>query len=113
MSMIERFETLLADGKETALVRFTLGNEYLKLSQHAKAIEHLQRAVALDAQYSAAWKLLGKSFAGAGRNSEAISAYELGIAAATARGDKQAAKEMSVFRRRLMPTPAAAASSDS
>lgn len=99
--MISRFEALLASGKETALVRFTLGNEYLKLDRPADAIAHLQRAVALDAQYSAAWKLLGKAFAVTGDSAAASAAYETGIAAATARGDLQAAKEMAVFRKRL------------
>jgi hypothetical protein len=37
----------------------------------------------------------------AGRDSEALEAYRSGIAVAEAKGDKQAAREMSVFARRL------------
>ena len=35
---------------------------------------------------------------------EALAAYQAGIAVADARGDKQAAKEMSVFARRIEAT---------
>ena len=65
------------------------------------SVEHLRSAVAQDAQYSAAWKLLGKALAATGARDEAMQAYRSGIAAAERRGDKQAAKEMGVFLRRL------------
>lgn len=101
MSMIDNFEKLLAAGKDSALLRFSLGNEYSKLERHAEAIPHLEAAVAQDAGYSAAWKLLGKALAVAGEREAAMAAYRSGIAAAEAKGDKQAAKEMAVFLRRL------------
>ena len=37
----------------------------------------------------------------AGRNAEALTIYERGIAVAERRGDQQAAKEMRVFSKRL------------
>ena len=80
---------------------YSLGNEYLKAGDPARAAEHLARAVALDPQYTAAWKLYGKALAAAGRDAEALAAYREGIAVAHARGDKQAEKEMTVFARRL------------
>lgn len=101
MNPVERFEALLAQGKDNALLRFTLGSHYLKEGATALASAHLQAAVAHDAEYSAAWKLLGKALAAQGHDAEAIEAYRTGIAAAEKRGDKQAAKEMAVFLRRL------------
>lgn len=101
MQMIENFEAMLAAGRDSALLRFSLGNQYLLQQDTARAITHLQAAVALDAQYSAAWKLLGKALAVSGENDAAIAAYNAGIAAAVAKGDKQAAKEMTVFKKRL------------
>ncbi|OGI49158.1 MAG: hypothetical protein A3B81_07385, partial [Candidatus Muproteobacteria bacterium RIFCSPHIGHO2_02_FULL_65_16] len=83
-------------------LRYSLGGEYLKLQQHDKAIEHLRQAVEHDPKYSAAWKLLGKALADAGRNDDAIKAYEDGIKVAEEKGDKQAAKEMTVFLKRLL-----------
>ena len=106
MAIIERFEALLAGGRDGALLRFGLGNEYLRSGDAAKAVEHLRRAVGHDPGYSAAWKLLGKALAQAGDAPAAIQAYREGIAAATTKGDKQAAKEMAVFLKRLEKPPA-------
>lgn len=101
MTMIERFEAMLSQGKDGALLRFGLGGEYLKAGDVSRAVEHLCAATAMDPGYSAAWKLLGKSLASQGDLEGAKRAYEAGIAAAEARGDKQAAKEMAVFLRRI------------
>jgi Tfp pilus assembly protein PilF len=98
---VERFEALLAQGKDNALLRFGLGSQYLQAGDTARAAAHLQAAVAHDPGYSAAWKLLGRALAAAGRREEAMVAYRSGIKAADSRGDKQAAREMTVFLRRL------------
>ena len=66
-----------------------------------KAAEHLRQSVAKDPKYSAAWTLLGQALADAGHKDEAIKAYEDGIQVAEEKGDKQAAKEMAVFLKRL------------
>lgn len=101
----ERFEALLASGKDSPLLRFSLGLQYLKSGEASRAVEHLRAAVAQDAGYSAAWKLLGKALAETHRPQEAMEAYREGIAAAERKGDKQAAKEMTVFLRRLEKAP--------
>ncbi len=101
MSMIDNFEAMLAAGRDNALLRYSLGNEYLKAGDAAKAAEHLRRAVEHDPKYSAAWKLLGRALADANALDEALAAYRQGIAVAEARGDVQAAKEMGVFTRRI------------
>jgi Tfp pilus assembly protein PilF len=92
---------MLASGRDNALLRFSLGNEYLKQGDAAQAVGHLRRAVEHDPKYSAAWKLLGKALADTAALPEALAAYQAGIAVAEARGDKQAAKEMGVFAKRL------------
>lgn len=92
---------MLAAGREGALLRYSLGNEYLKVGDAARAAEHLARAVAIDPQYTAAWKLYGSALSAGGRNAEALDAYRVGIAVARTRGDKQAEKEMTVFARRI------------
>jgi len=95
------FERMLAAGKDGALLRYSLGNEYLKTGDPARAVEHLRRAVEQDAGYTAAWKLLGKALALTGRTDDARAAYREGIEVAHRKGDKQAEKEMTVFARRL------------
>ena len=109
MNPVERFEQLLAAGKDGALLRFGLGTHYLNAGEPARAAEHLRVAVEQDRDYSAAWKLLGKALGEAGDRDGAIAAYRLGIEAAGRRGDKQAAKEMAVFLRRLEKAGDAAA----
>jgi Tfp pilus assembly protein PilF len=101
MATIENFEAMLAQGRDNALLRYSLGSEYLKQGDAEKATEHLRRAVEHDPKYSAAWKLLGRALADAERLDEALAAYRQGIAVAEARGDVQAAKEMGVFARRI------------
>ncbi|HXH03597.1 MAG TPA: tetratricopeptide repeat protein [Candidatus Competibacteraceae bacterium] len=100
-SMIERFEALLARGQDNALVRFTLGGAYLRAGDARRAVAHLRAALVHDPSYSAAWKLLGQALTGAGQRDEAMETYRRGIATAMAKGDRQAAKEMEVFLRRL------------
>ena len=101
MSALETFEKMLAAGKDSALLRYSLGNECLKLGRLDDARVHLQAALAFDPRYSAAWKLLGKALSEAGALSDAREIYRQGIAAAEAKGDIQAAKEMTVFAKRI------------
>ncbi len=101
MGMIENFQAMLARGQDSVLLRFGLGGEYLKQNDFAHAAEHLRKAVEMDSEYSAAWKQLGKALDGLGDAAAARDAYETGIAAAERKGDKQAAKEMGVFLKRL------------
>lgn len=102
---IENFEKMLAAGRDNALLRFTLGNAYLGAGEAAKAVPHLQKAVEHDPNYSAAWKLLGKALNESGDAQAALVAYQLGIQVAEAKGDKQAAKEMTVFAKRIEKLP--------
>lgn len=101
MAALETFENMLAQGRDNALLRYSLGNEYLKAGRPAEAVVHLRQAVRHDPRYSAAWKLLGRALAETGALADALAAYREGIAAAEAKGDIQAAKEMKVFARRI------------
>ena len=98
---IDAFLKMLARGQDSAMLRFSLGNEYYGQGELIEAIPHLQAAVDLDPNYSAAWKLLGRSLADTGDAAEASRAFSEGIRIATGNGDRQAAKEMTVFLKRL------------
>lgn len=100
-AIIANLEKLLGGPRDGALLRYSLGNEWLKAGDPATAARFFRDAVDRDPRYSAAWKLLGKALAEAGDGPAAILAYQQGIAAAGERGDLQAAKEMTVFLRRL------------
>ena len=104
MTVVERFETILAGGTDSSSLRFALGTEYTKLEKMPLAIEHLSRAVVQDPEFSAAWKLLGKAQVEVGLTEDATDSYRKGISAATRHGDIQAAREMKVFLKRLQKT---------
>jgi Tfp pilus assembly protein PilF len=101
MDVVKNLESMLASGQDNALLRYSLGNAYLKQGAVDKAIEHLGMAVQHDDSYSAAWKVYGKALAEAQRIDDAVHAYEKGIHVAEQSGDIQAAKEMRVFLKRL------------
>ncbi len=101
MSALENFERMLEQGRDSALLRFSLGNEYLKADNPCNAVIHLREAVRQDPRHSASWKLLGKALTETGALTEAADAYRQGIDVAEATGDIQSVKEMRVFLRRV------------
>lgn len=98
---IARLRAQIGGPRDGALLRFSLGNALLGHGDAVGAVHALREAIAFDAQYSAAWKLLGRALEASGDRDGAIAAFESGIEIAHARGDQQAAKEMGVFLRRL------------
>jgi predicted Zn-dependent protease len=105
MDLITNLEAMLAAGKEGAMLRYSLGDAYLKAGDAVRAAPHLRRAVELDHDYSAAWKLLGRALTESRDFAHAEHAYATGIQVAERKGDIQAAKEMKVFLKRLQKTP--------
>lgn len=101
MAEIENLESMLERGQDNALLRFALGNAFIKFKKYTAAIEHLARAVEYDPGYSAAWKLYGKALTETGQDEQAAAIYEKGISAAEQKGDMQAVREMRVFLKRL------------
>jgi predicted Zn-dependent protease len=99
--LIANLEKLLGTPRDGALLRYSIGTEYLKAGEAERGIAELREAVARDPRYSAAWKALGRALADAGREEEAHAAWTRGIEAARAKGDRQAEKEMTVFARRI------------
>jgi len=98
---IARLRAMCGGPRDGALLRVSLANALIAADERETAIDELRRALEFDADYSAAWKLLGKVLAESGDAAAAIDAYEKGTAAARKRGDKQAEKEMAVFLKRL------------
>lgn len=107
-AIIANLERLLDGPRDGPLLRYSLGNEYLKAGEPARAAEYLRQAVERDPRQSAAWKLLGKALVEAGKAGDAMTAYREGIAVAESRGDIQAAREMKVFLKRLEKADATA-----
>ncbi len=99
---LTRLRRLIGGPRDGALLRVSLAHELLMQDDANAAVDELRTALTFDPDYSAAWKLLGKTLADTGDVAAACEAYRHGIAAALKRGDKQAEKEMTVFLRRLV-----------
>lgn len=99
--MRERLEQLLAGGRDSALLRFGLGNACLKEGDAQAAVRHLTQATQQQPSYSAAWKLLGVALNQLGCGEDAQAAWTTGLEVARQQGDAQSAREMAVFLRRL------------
>lgn len=99
---IDALKVMLEQGQDSLILRFGLGQAMLKAGDADEAIVHLRKVLEFDPEHSAAWKLLGKALALGEQKAQAIEAYDRGIEIAEKKGDIQAAKEMKVFRRRLL-----------
>ena len=100
-SIVANLEKLLGGPRDGALLRYSLGVEWAKSGASDKATGYFREALAFDRNYSAAWKQLGKALSDQGQPVEALAAYREGVSVATAKGDLQAAKEMTVFAKRI------------
>lgn len=99
--LIASLESMLAAGRDNALLRYTLGAHYLKAGEFERALVHLREAVRMDPGHSAAWKACGKALAAVQDLAGARDAYRRGIEVAGRKGDVQAVREMQVFLRRV------------
>lgn len=91
----------LGGPRDGALLRHALGLALLDAGDAAAAVAQFRAALDFDADYSAAWKMLGNALAQSGDAEGAGAAWRHGIAAAGRRGDLQAVREMRVFLKRL------------
>ena len=98
--MIEELEALLAQGQDSASLRFALANGYFGQGDAVRAIGHARVATELDPDYSAAWRLLGQAQVAAGKERDAADTFVRGIEVAKLKGDRQVEKEMQVFLKR-------------
>lgn len=97
----QSLEKMIESGRDSAMLRLTLARLLVQQDELASAQIHLEKAVQLQAGYTAAWKELGRVRQLSGNASGAGEAWSIGIEIARENGDKQAEKEMNVFLRRL------------
>jgi len=101
MGILNNLEKVLASGRDSALLRYSLGIEYHKKGELDKSTMHLSSAVEQDPDYSAAWKAYGAVLAATGHYEASEQTYITGIGVAERNGDIQAAREMKVFLKRV------------
>ncbi|GGY06476.1 tetratricopeptide repeat protein [Paludibacterium paludis] len=100
-AMLDNLLKLIDGPRDGSLLRYGIANELVRLERFAEAVPHLEHAIASQPDYSAAYKLLGKARLSAGDEEGARDAWRRGIGVAMDKGDVQAAREMTVFARRL------------
>lgn len=100
-TLSSRLRKQLDGPRDGALLRYSLGNALLAEGDALAAVAEFRAATGFDANYSAAWKMLGNALAKSEQVDAAIEAWEKGSVIAHQRGDIQAEKEMQVFLRRL------------
>ena len=94
-NMISMFkEVLETEDSEDLVANFGLGKALVDLERFEEAESYLQKAVEIDAYYSAAYLQLGKALTENGKPEDARQIYEQGIKAAAEKGDLMPMKEM-------------------
>ena len=91
---IGMFEEVLEIDPEDAVATMGLGTAYMQLNQHEAAVPHLETAVRVNKDYSAAYLKLGQCFEILGHRQAAMQIYERGIEAASRKGDLVPMREM-------------------
>ena len=90
----EMFRQVLELDPDDAMGNFGLGELLVEEGRYAEAVEHLERALAADPNYSAALLALGRAHEGANDLVAACVTYRRGVDVAAARGDLATANKM-------------------
>ena len=97
----EAIEKMIEDGRDSYESRLAAGQARLKSGDLPEAVAHLEKATGHAPEHTMAWQALGEALKALGQPEAARTAWERGLAAAEANGDKQAEKVMGVFLKRL------------
>ncbi|MEF8792373.1 tetratricopeptide repeat protein [Thiohalorhabdus sp.] len=98
---LDAFLKMLDSGQDGPLLRYSIGLELLYADRPSEALPHLQECLSQSPDYSAAYKALAQAQDEIGDPEACRETLDTGIDRAEANGDRQAAKEMAVFRKRL------------
>ncbi len=98
---IESLKKMVGTTRDGAMLRLMLARLLAADDALGEAEFHLEAAVAMNPDYAAAWKELGRIRNSASKFEAAAEAWSIGIQTARENGDKQAEKEMTVFLKRL------------
>lgn len=102
MAITDNLEKMLAQGKDSAMLRFGLGSAYFNQKAYIEAIPHFEACIEQDPEYTAAYKLLGKTLAKQNDVAGALDVFQRGLPIAIEKGDKQSEREMSALINKLL-----------
>lgn len=93
-SRIEIFEAMARSQPGDAMVWYGLGSEYYKLEDWAQAVEALRRVIEINADYTAAYQMLGTALMNQGKTEEARKVWRDGVETAGRTGAWKARQHM-------------------
>jgi uncharacterized protein HemY len=93
-SRIEVFEAMARSQPDDVMVWYGLGSEYYKLEDWAKAAKALRRVIEINADYTAAYQMLGTALLNQGEAEEAQRVWQEGIKTADRTGAWKARQHM-------------------
>ena len=91
---IEQFRKMAKANPDDDLAHFALGQALNDAGRHAEAVIVLRQVVKLNADYSRAYVLLGRSQAETGDDEGALEVWQAGYSAALRRGDLMVSNEL-------------------
>jgi tetratricopeptide (TPR) repeat protein len=97
MSRLEKLQKLVSLAPADPMTHYGLGLEYINLQQWENAVEAFDRAIGVDAKYSAAYYHKARALISASRNADARATLQAGIQAATSAGDWHTQSEMTAL----------------
>ena len=106
---IEQFRKMAQADPENELGHFSLGRALIDAGRHGEAIASLQRAIALNAQNSRAYQLLGLAQKEAGDRPAAVRTLRQGFEVAHGRGDLMPRNDIAALLTELGESPPAVA----
>ncbi|QGM20883.1 tetratricopeptide repeat protein [Spiribacter sp. 2438] len=98
---IDALQKMIDGGRDSAMLRLTIGEAHARQGDIEAAMTHLRQAIALEPDYSAAWRALGRLQLKAGDEPAALETFRQGLEAARRRGDMQIVRELEVRVKRL------------
>jgi predicted Zn-dependent protease len=91
---LEAFRTFVQARPEDPFTRYALAMHLRSMGRLAEAVEAFTELTARTPDYIPTWLMLGQTLEAAGRDGEAVSAYQDGMAAAARRQDLHARGEL-------------------
>jgi tetratricopeptide (TPR) repeat protein len=91
---MQQLHALLEKAPDDAFLLYGIGLEHKKAAEPEKAIEYLNRTIAVDAKYCYAYYQKGQIYESVRDFDAARGAYQAGLSAAKTAGDAHAASEI-------------------
>jgi predicted Zn-dependent protease len=91
---IEAFKAMVEQQPEQEMVWYGLANEYVKLERWGEAADALSRVLKLNADFTAAYQMLGTALMNGGQRAEARRVWTEGIEVANRTGAWKARQHM-------------------